>query len=88
MRVCRLPAVAVGLPSQGSRCMVRGDGSLHPIPGPPQAVEKLEHYLGKKGRPGLQIGLRRLVGELTLLGFVSLILILFQESLTNICGRA
>lgn len=53
----------------------------------PQGVEKLEHYLERKGRPGLQIGLRRLVGELTLLGFVSLILILFQDSLTTICGR-
>uniref|UniRef100_A0A1D2A441 MLO-like protein n=1 Tax=Auxenochlorella protothecoides TaxID=3075 RepID=A0A1D2A441_AUXPR len=48
-------------------------------------VNYADRLLDRKNRPGLKTGLRKLILELTLLGFVSLILTLLQGSLTKIC---
>lgn len=53
-----------------------------------QTSELIEHALAKRNRIGLLTAFRKLIMELTLLGFVSLILILFQSSLTKICGTS
>lgn len=51
-------------------------------------MELVEHGLAKRNRIGLLSAFRKLIMELTLLGFVSLILTLFQSSLTKACGTS
>jgi len=48
-------------------------------------VAALRRRLQRKGRQGLAQALDKIVTEVTLLGFVSLILMLFQDSLAKIC---
>eukprot|EP00887_Chlorella_sp_A99_P007912 scaffold12.g7912.t1 len=61
------------------------------------AVHALERWCAHRGRPGLAAALRKLVAELTLLGFVSLVLMTFQarcrtrrllatSALTSLCA--
>jgi hypothetical protein len=47
----------------------------------------LERWLRKRGREGLAKAVSKVVLELTLLGFVSLILLLFQDYVPNICVK-
>ena len=48
-------------------------------------LHSLQHWLRKKGREGLAVAVEKMVLEITLLGFVSLILLIFQQYVPNIC---
>lgn len=45
----------------------------------------IQHWLRRSGREGLALAVEKMVLELTLLGFVSLILLLFQTNLPEVC---
>ncbi len=47
----------------------------------------LSHKFEEWGRVGLVEALEKLVMELTLLGFISLLLLTFQSALSKVCGE-
>lgn len=48
-------------------------------------IDAAEYWLKVKGRVGLARALQKVVNEITLLGFVSLVLMLFQQYVPDIC---
>lgn len=52
-----------------------------------QIIHLISHALEKRGKQGLLRAMRNMQNELMCLGFATLVLLLFQSSLTSYCSK-